>query len=82
MREVSLREANQNFSACIAEVEAGERLILTRRGEPVAEIIPYPDKSKADADARKVAARKRLLALMDAGYDWGGPYTYDERHER
>ena len=32
MREVTLREANQNFSACIAEVEAGERLVLTRRG--------------------------------------------------
>lgn len=79
MREVSLREANQNFSACIAEVEAGESLILTRRGEPVAEIVPYTGKK---LDPRKEAARKRLLALMDAGHDWGGPYTYDERHER
>ena len=81
MREVSLREANQNFSACIAEVEAGEHIVLTRRGEPVAEIVPYSGDAKK-SDPKKEAARKRLLALMDAGYDWGGPYTYDERHER
>ena len=79
MREVPLHEANQNFSACIAEVEAGERLVLTRRGEPVAEIVPYSGKK---LDAKQEAARKRLLALMDAGKDWGGPYTYDERHKR
>ena len=79
MREVSLREANQNFSAYVAEVEAGEHLILTRRGQPVAEIIPYNGKK---LDPKKEAARKRLLELMNAGLDWGGPYTYDERHER
>ena len=79
MREVSLREANQHFSACIAEVEAGERLILTRRGEPVAEIVPY---TTNNPHPKKEAARKRLLALMEAGLDWGGPYSYDERHER
>ena len=79
MREDSLREANQNFSAYIAEVEAGERLILTRRGEPVAEIVPYTGKN---LDPEKEAARKELLEIMNAGYDWGGPYTYDERHER
>ena len=79
MREVSLREANQNFSACVAEVEAGERLVLTRRGEPVAEIVPYTGKK---LDPEREAARKELLAIMDAGLDWGGPYSYDERHER
>ena len=80
MREVPLREANQNFSACIAEVEAGERLVLTRRGEPVAEIVPYSGKK---LDPKREAARKRLLALMDAGLDLGGkPFTYEERHGR
>lgn len=79
MREVPLREANQNFSACIAAVEAGERLVLTRRGEPVAEMVPYSGKM---LDPKREAARKELLAIMDAGLDWGGPYTYDERHER
>ena len=80
MRQVSLREANQNFSSCIAEVEAGERLVLLRRGKPVAKIVPYTD--EIEVDPKREAARTKLLAIMDAGLDWGGPYTYDERHER
>ena len=79
MREVSLREANQNFSACIAEVEAGEHIVLTRRGEPVAEIVQYTGKK---IDPKKEEAWKRMVEIMDAGLDWGGPYSYDERHER
>ena len=80
MRHVSLREANQNFSSCIAEVEAGERLVLLRRGKPVAEIIPY---TNSKADPKREAARKQLLAIMDQGLDLGGkPFTYEERHGR
>ena len=79
MRQVSLREANQNFSSCVAEVEAGERLVLLRRGKPVAEIVPYVAKS----DRKREAARKHLPALMDQGLDLGGkPSTYEERHGR
>lgn len=81
MRQVSLREANQNFSSCIAEVEAGERLVLLRRGKPIAEIVPYAGKRKLDPE--REAARQRLLALMDKGLDLGGvPFTYEERHGR
>jgi prevent-host-death family protein len=80
MRRVSLREANQNFSSCIAEVESGERLILLRRGKPVAEIIPY---SKKRLDPRREAARRELIAIMREGIPMGGvPPTRDEMHER
>ncbi len=80
MRQVSLREANQNFSSCIAEVEAGERLILLRRGKPVAEIVPYTSSKR---DPKREKARKQLLAIMDQGIDLGGkPSTYEERHGR
>ena len=80
MRQVSLREANQNFSSCVAEVEAGERLVLLRRGKPVAEIVPY---TGSKPDPKHEAARKKLLALMDQKLDLGGkPFTYEERHGR
>ena len=80
MRHVSLREANQNFSSCIAEVEAGERLVLLRRGKPVAEIVPY---TGSRPDPKREAVRKQLLALMDEGLDLGGKrFTYEERHGR
>ena len=80
MRQVSLREANQNFSSCIAEVESGEHIVVTRRGKPVAEIRPV---ALDELTATREAARKRLLALMDAGLQLGGkPFTYEERHGR
>jgi prevent-host-death family protein len=79
MRRVSLREANQNFSSCIAEVEAGERLVLLRRGKPVAEIVPY----KKKLDPVREAARKEIIAIMKRGIPMGGvPPTRDEMHER
>jgi prevent-host-death family protein len=80
MRRVSLREANQNFSACIAEVEAGERLILLRRGKPVAEIVPY---TKKRLDPKRAAAHRELMELLREGIPMGGvPPTRDEMHER
>ncbi len=80
MRHISLREANQKFSTYIAKVEAGERLVLLRRGKPVAEIVPY---TGSKPDAKREAARKELLAIMDQGLDLGGkPSTYEERHAR
>ena len=39
-KTITLREANQAFSRCIREVEAGEEITITRRGEPVARIVP------------------------------------------
>lgn len=40
MRKVSLREANQRFSKIIADVERGEEIVITRRGEPIARLTP------------------------------------------
>jgi len=74
MRRVSLREANQNFSSCIAEVEEGERLIIERRGKPVAEIIPY---RKPARDSKREAALKRLRESMSKGFDLTGVYIRD-----
>ncbi len=81
MRRVSLREANQNFSSCIAEVESGEHLVLLRRGKPVAEIIPYSAKKRLDP--KREAAHKQLMHLLREGIPLGGvPPTRDEMHER
>lgn len=81
MRRISLREANQKFSSCIAEVERGERLVLLRRGTPVAEIIPYSTKKRLDP--KRQAALKDMIAVMRKGIPMGGiPPTRDEMHER
>lgn len=80
MRRVSLREANQNFSTCIAEVESGERLVLLRRGKPIAEIVPY---ARNRVDPKRQAAHRQLMTLLRQGIPMGGaPPTRDEMHER
>ncbi len=57
MREVSSYEAKTKLPELLREVAAGERIIITRRGVPVAELSPIP------APAAKVS---ETLAKMDA----------------
>ena len=40
MTTVGIRALKQNASAVIARVEAGEEVVVTDRGRPVAEIVP------------------------------------------
>lgn len=40
MREVPLAEAKARLSAVIDEVESGHEIVITRRGHPVARIVP------------------------------------------
>jgi len=43
-KTISLRDANQGFSRCIREVEAGEDFVITRKGQPVARPVPVAGK--------------------------------------
>ncbi|WP_035349422.1 type II toxin-antitoxin system Phd/YefM family antitoxin [Edaphobacter aggregans] len=70
MRRVSLREANQKFSSCIAEVESGESLVLVRRGKPVARIVPYAEHE--ERDLKHEAAVHELEGFLKKGIDLGG----------
>lgn len=81
MRSISLREANQTFSACIAEVEQGEHLVVERRGVPIAEIIPF---RRTAGTKDREAALKRLLEKLDRGLPLGGEKfpSRDDLYER
>lgn len=47
MREMSVREANQNFSQVVAAAEQGETIVITKNGKPVARITPqHADRSQ------------------------------------
>lgn len=39
---IGLRDANQRFSRAIKAVKAGEEVVLTERGTPIAVIKPWP----------------------------------------
>jgi prevent-host-death family protein len=80
-KAISLREANQAFSRCIREVEAGEEYVITRKGEPVARLIPIP--GRRILTPAQQAARARARARMEKGWPIGaGPLDRDALHER
>jgi prevent-host-death family protein len=49
MKEVSMLDFRRDAERIIAQVQKGERLILTRRGKPVARLEPIGDEG-FDAD--------------------------------
>lgn len=40
MAEVGIRELKNEASAVVSRVEAGETIVVTRRGRPVAQLVP------------------------------------------
>jgi prevent-host-death family protein len=80
-KTITLREANQAFSRCIREVEAGEEITITRRGEPVARIVPVR-KGKRVLTPEQEAARARALERMKKGWPIGaGRFNRDELYD-
>ena len=79
---ISARDANQHFADILGKAAAGETVIITRRGKPVATLAPYrPD--NAASPARK-AAWDRLLARLEkgipalpGGWVWNRDEIYD-----
>ena len=70
MRTVSLMTANQEFSRLIREVERGEGVLITRRGHPIAKLVPYAaDKTE---DPEWAAAYRRMMAQLEEGASLGG----------
>jgi len=45
MKSVTFSDFRKKASGFITEVEHGETLVLLRRGKPVAEILPFSDRS-------------------------------------
>ena len=68
-QQVSLREANQHLSQYIDEVEQGIEIIITRRGQPVARLLPIAKKRELTPEQKKIW--KRLLTQLSKGYSLG-----------
>ena len=42
MKTATVADAKSHLSALLAEVEAGQGVVITRRGKPVARLVPEP----------------------------------------
>lgn len=70
MRSVSLMTANQEFSKLIKAVEQGEHFLITRRGRPVAKLVPHTEAKSSDPEW--AAAFRRMMARLEEGASLGG----------
>ncbi|KGA95089.1 hypothetical protein LptCag_2523 [Leptospirillum ferriphilum] len=58
MKSVGAYEMKTHLSRLLEEVEKGERIVITRHGRPIAELIPYPVRN-----TEKI--RKAILGLKE-----------------
>ena len=81
MREMTVRDANQNFSQVVAAAERGETIVITKNGTPVARIAPLPPDRSKDPEWRSAfaALKKSLKAKPATGYRVGA-ITEDDKY--
>lgn len=64
MKRASIRTVQHQFAAMIAEVEKGGKIVITRRNQPVARLLPFGDapmQRKKTPDAVRNYWRNRRL---------------------
>jgi prevent-host-death family protein len=76
MRTVGIFDAKTRLSELVAEAERGETIVITRKGEPVAQLGPL----KAQTDARERARRayQLITSVADAVRERGSTSTQEE----
>jgi len=60
--EISIRELRNNGGAVVDRVRRGESLVVTRDGDPVAELRPLPDRPLS---SRELLRRYRHMPPID-----------------
>jgi prevent-host-death family protein len=59
MKHVSIKQAKDTLPALVREVEGGERVVITRNGKPVAEVVPVQPKRGINWEAIEQWKRDR-----------------------
>jgi prevent-host-death family protein len=78
-QRVSLREVSRHLTRYVKAAEAGERIVITRRGKPVALLSPLPQQKRVLTAAQEAA----LERLLSQSHHLGGRVpSRDELHER
>lgn len=57
--EVASRELRNDTAGLLRRVEEGERIVITRRGKPVADLIPHEEESRwlGPAEVKEIIAK-------------------------
>ncbi|MGC2414124.1 MAG: type II toxin-antitoxin system prevent-host-death family antitoxin [Stellaceae bacterium] len=82
MKRISATEARRHLSQLLAAVMAGDPVVITKRGRPVAIVSPHPGEL---TPAEREAAIAHLAAVMDEPVILQRKFrtfSRDEMHER
>jgi len=87
MKQINLREANQEFSRLVREIErTGERVLVLRNGKPAVEIVPSAERravrSRTPEQERAIRAFLKLARSKPGDSSGDRRWTRDELHER
>ncbi len=64
MRHVTASQANRDFSALLRQVAAGETVVVTSHGRPVAKLMPASADEAGQSDADR-ARRRAAWGLLE-----------------
>ncbi len=82
MKQVGAFEAKNTFGSLLDRVEAGEEILITRHGRPVARLTSAPviDVAKAQAAAERI--RERAAGRRAGPFDWEEWKAYRDEGRR
>ena len=72
MDQISVFDAKNRLSALLDQVERGEEITITRRGKPIARLVPAPNV------VRDATLATRMQALRDEIASQGEVFSADE----
>ncbi len=78
MKTITAREANQHFSRLLREAAAGETVIVTSRGRPVAQVTGVGTVTDERVESRK---QEFIASLRENGATPIAPWSRDELYD-
>lgn len=74
MKQVGILEAKTHLSGLVSEVEAGEDVVITRHGRPVARLVrAAPERTAGPETAEQIRAVRAEIERrfgVDETFDW------------
>ena len=63
--EITISVAKPRLSELIAAAQRGERVVITKRGEPAVQLVACPKRKGRGINFKRLAATKRRLGIVD-----------------
>jgi prevent-host-death family protein len=65
--EVNVYEAKTHLSRLLERAAAGERVVISRAGKPIADLVPHESRTV------KIGSVRDQLSYDDAAFEWPDP---------